>query len=126
MKSITEFENRRILVIDDKESIHEDFRQILSDVTQNVPLERARAAVFGQDTGSSAVAFNVDCAFNGHEGLEKLTAEQQEVYRMVEQDKKAIRDVAGFTPMGVRVPHPPRKSHTGEVAERSFGAPKKR
>ena len=68
----TEIKNRKILVIDDKKSIHDDFRQILSDAAHNVSLDRARAAVFGQDIHNSTITFEVDCAFNGHEGLEKL------------------------------------------------------
>ena len=98
MKSITEFENRRILIIDDKESIHEDFKQILSEVTQNAPLERARAAVFGQDTGSSAISFDVDCAFNGHEGLEKLTQanRQGKPYAMAFVDMRMGSDWDGL------------------------------
>ncbi len=72
MKSITETKNRRILVIDDKQSIHEDFRQILSGAAQNASLDLARTAVFGQDTTDSNTIFDVDCAFNGREGLEKV------------------------------------------------------
>ena len=67
-----EIKNRRILVIDDKESIHNDFRQILADVTQNVSLDQARAAVFGQNPKNYSIAFDVDCVFNGHEALEKI------------------------------------------------------
>jgi len=89
MESITETKNRRILVIDDKESIHEDFRQILSEGSANTSLDAARAAVFGSNAparGSlrstsnedDSVGFEVDCAFNGHEGLEKVVnAERQ-------------------------------------------------
>jgi putative two-component system response regulator len=89
MESITETKNRRILVIDDKESIHEDFRQILSEGPANTSLDAARAAVFGSNAparGSlrstsnedDSVGFEVDCAFNGHEGLEKVVnAERQ-------------------------------------------------
>ncbi|MFA5292218.1 MAG: HD domain-containing phosphohydrolase [Phycisphaerae bacterium] len=72
MKNATEIKNRRILVIDDKESIHEDFRQILSDVTHNDSLDRARTAVFGKESNDYSVTFDVDCAFDGHEGLEKI------------------------------------------------------
>jgi putative two-component system response regulator len=90
MESITETKNRRILVIDDKESIHEDFRQILSEGSANTSLDAARAAVFGSNATlqssslrstsneDDSVGFEVDCAFNGHEGLEKVVnAERQ-------------------------------------------------
>ncbi|MBN1806194.1 MAG: HD domain-containing protein [Sedimentisphaerales bacterium] len=72
MKNTTETKNRRILVIDDNPSIHEDFRQILSNASNNDLLDRARAAVFGQNIQDLGIIFDVDCAFNGHEGLEKL------------------------------------------------------
>lgn len=72
MKNTTETKNRRILVIDDNQSIHKDFEQILSNVSQNTSLDRARTAVFGQDTKDSNTTFDVDCASNGHDGLEKL------------------------------------------------------
>lgn len=79
MKITNEITNRRILIIDDKESIHEDFRRILTDSSQNTSLDAARAAVFGQASENSdeqnanncLINFEVDCAFDGHEGLEK-------------------------------------------------------
>ena len=78
MESITKVKNRRVLVIDDKESIHEDFRQILSYAPANVSLNTARAAVFGADNQDSRVSFEVDCVFNGRQGLEKVVeAERQ-------------------------------------------------
>ena len=78
MENSVETKNRRILVIDDKESIHEDFRQILSASPANTSLDAARTAVFGPSGKSSHICFEVDCAFNGHQGLEKLVnAERQ-------------------------------------------------
>ncbi|MEN6387237.1 MAG: HD domain-containing phosphohydrolase [Phycisphaerales bacterium] len=71
--------NRRILVVDDQQSIHEDFRRILCDKTQNITLELARAAVFGNTENNAhelikncSFNFIVDCAFDGHEALEKV------------------------------------------------------
>lgn len=72
MGNTSKFQNRRILVIDDKESIHEDFRRILSDAGSSITLANARAAVFGQEEKNSSMSFEVDCAFDGHEGLEKI------------------------------------------------------
>jgi putative two-component system response regulator len=78
METITKVKNRRVLIIDDKESIHEDFRQILSHTPANVSLNTARAAVFGADNQDSRVSFEVDCVFNGRQGLERVVeAEQQ-------------------------------------------------
>ncbi|MBN1786946.1 MAG: HD domain-containing protein [Sedimentisphaerales bacterium] len=72
MERISKVNNRRILVIDDQESIHDDFRQVLSSSQSNKSLDAAKAAIFGTDTPDDFVGFNVDCAFNGHEGLEKV------------------------------------------------------
>ncbi|MFA6186332.1 MAG: HD domain-containing phosphohydrolase [Phycisphaerae bacterium] len=77
MENTTEKKNRRILVIDDKESIHEDFRQILSRGITNAQLDAARNAVFGTDTKSTSESFEVDCAFDGRDGLLKVIESQK-------------------------------------------------
>jgi len=66
--------NRRILLIDDNESIHQDFRKILNPVMPGkATLASAAAEIFGQ-TGSqlSEEEFEIDSAFQGEEGLEKV------------------------------------------------------
>ena len=78
MERISKVRNRRILVIDDKESIHDDFRQVLSGGQSNLSLDAARAAVFGTDRPDDFVGFDVDCAFNGREGLEKVVQSVKE------------------------------------------------
>ncbi|MFA6175378.1 MAG: hypothetical protein WC765_02225, partial [Phycisphaerae bacterium] len=77
MANVIEKKNRRILVIDDKEAIHEDFRQILSRGITNAPLDAARNAVFGADTKTAAESFEVDCAFDGRDGLLKVIESQK-------------------------------------------------
>jgi putative two-component system response regulator len=79
MQIQNENKNRRILIVDDKQSIHDDFRRILCDNSQNAQLDIARAAVFGdsqnqtpKQTCEYLFDFQVDCAFDGHEGLEKI------------------------------------------------------
>ena len=66
--------NRRILIIDDNEAIHEDFRLILAaETTDTSALEQAEAAIF--NTVSKKVereSFDIDSAFQGQEGLEKI------------------------------------------------------
>jgi CheY-like chemotaxis protein len=66
--------NRRILLIDDNESIHQDFRKILNPVMPGkATLASAAAEIFGQ-TGSKdrEEEFEIDSAFQGQEGLEKV------------------------------------------------------
>ncbi len=66
--------NRRILVIDDNQSIHEDFRTILARRSDpSVAVEDEEAAIFGQtSTPSDREGFEIDSAFQGQEALEKL------------------------------------------------------
>jgi signal transduction histidine kinase/AmiR/NasT family two-component response regulator len=62
--------NRRILVIDDNVSIHEDFRKILMPLHDSDGLDRARAALFGEASPSRpSESFVVDFADQGESGL---------------------------------------------------------
>ena len=59
----------RILVIDDAEAIHSDFRKILNRVAAPA-LDQARAAFFGQPAAASKqVRFMLDSATQGQEGF---------------------------------------------------------
>jgi len=62
--------NRRVLVIDDNRSIHDDFRKILSPVTATgAALEAEESAAFGCPAGAVTQAqFEVDSAYQGQEG----------------------------------------------------------
>jgi signal transduction histidine kinase len=65
--------NRRILVIDDNRSIHQDFRKILCSEANHKGVDEAEAALFGEGTSSDAVeAFEVESAYQGEEGLAVL------------------------------------------------------
>ncbi|MBL8860789.1 MAG: response regulator [Planctomycetes bacterium] len=68
--------NRRILVIDDNASIHEDFRKILGDPAQSESgLADARAAFFGDGPESVPdIEYEIDSAYQGEEGLAKVVA----------------------------------------------------
>lgn len=74
--------NRRILIVDDNPSIHDDFREILCSRTPtNGAVEHLEAQLFGQDAAAPArVCFELDSAFQGREALgkvEKSLAEQR-------------------------------------------------
>jgi PAS domain S-box-containing protein len=71
---VNERKNRRILVIDDNESIHKDFREILVATDGNTTaLDEAKAAILGSVEGSSVQeSFEIDSAFQGREGLQKV------------------------------------------------------
>ncbi|WP_271043611.1 ATP-binding protein [Pseudomonas sp. VB3] len=71
--------NRRILLIDDTPSIHEDFRKILMPpMEQNAALDEMESALFGEAAKPQAPPFELDSAYGGQEGLQLLcTATQQ-------------------------------------------------
>ncbi|MDB5384841.1 MAG: rpfC [Planctomycetaceae bacterium] len=64
--------NRRILVIDDNQAIHEDFRKIFgSRLKSEVALSDAEAALFGDASLDACLPeFQIDSAFQGREGLD--------------------------------------------------------
>ena len=66
--------NRRILLVDDNSSIHEDFKKILGGSQAKAGLDDARAAFFGGDAGQQATTvpdeFTTSSAMQGEEALE--------------------------------------------------------
>ncbi|KAA0949768.1 MULTISPECIES: ATP-binding protein [unclassified Pseudomonas] len=85
--------NRRILLIDDTPSIHEDFRKILTPpVEQNLELDEMEAALFGGTVKPQAQvqAFELDSAYGGQEGLQRLCAamEQDRPYALAFVDMR--------------------------------------
>ena len=73
--STTTVDHRRILVIDDNRSIHDDFRKILAPAkTANDALKAAEAALFGTvvPTQNSSQTFTIDTASQGEEGLQMV------------------------------------------------------
>ncbi len=74
MDAGTNEKNRRVLVIDDNEAIHDDFRVILATQSPDTAtLDEAEAAILGGVFGQvHQELFDVDSAFQGEEGLEKI------------------------------------------------------
>jgi two-component system cell cycle sensor histidine kinase/response regulator CckA len=73
--------HRRILVIDDNRSIHDDFRKILAPANAvDDALEAAEAALFGapQQAQTSKQTFTIDTASQGEEGLQMVKNAQAE------------------------------------------------
>ncbi len=73
---MTTVENRRILLVDDMPTIHEDFRKILVPQTSTKSaLDATRAALFGDEPPAASVpVFELDSAYQGQEGLAKVQA----------------------------------------------------
>ena len=62
--------NRRILLIDDTPSIHEDFRKILMPHEASTEaLDEMESALFGDAAKPQAQAFELHGAYGGEEGL---------------------------------------------------------
>ena len=59
--------NRRILLIDDMPSIHEDFRKILAPEPAVQGLEDAEAVIFGRAAAREQAGFELDSAYQGRE-----------------------------------------------------------
>ncbi|MDB5996107.1 MAG: two-component system response regulator, partial [Pseudomonas sp.] len=65
--------NRRILIVDDTASIHEDFIKILSPPSfDDDNLTRAENALFGTTVALPLQSFALDSAFQGLEALDKV------------------------------------------------------
>ena len=83
--------NRRILLIDDTPSIHEDFRKILMpDEASTEALDEMESALFGDAAKPQAQASELHCAYGGEEGLGLLTSAmaQQRPYALAFVDMR--------------------------------------
>jgi diguanylate cyclase (GGDEF)-like protein/PAS domain S-box-containing protein len=67
-------ENRRILLVDDLPSIHEDFRKILAPAAAPTDLDADEAILFGKQLPAAIVHFELESAFQGAEALERVRA----------------------------------------------------
>jgi signal transduction histidine kinase len=69
----------RVLVIDDTPAIHQDFRRILSGSEGSESLATLRATLFGtQPSRPRGHRFEVDSAFQGEEGIQRVGAALKE------------------------------------------------
>ena len=69
-----EFINHRIIVIDDNESIHDDFRKVLCDIGETDDLSADESLLFGEDAVSPIhnISYEVDSALQGEAGWNKV------------------------------------------------------
>lgn len=83
--------NRRILLIDDTPSIHADFRKILMPPpVQTQAMDAMEATLFGSETAPTRVTVELDSAYGGQEGLNKLkwALDQQRPYALAFVDMR--------------------------------------
>lgn len=68
----------RLLIIDDNRAIHADFRKVLIPAESTAALDALEEQLFGEVRAESeAPSFLVDSAYQGREGLEKVSAAHQ-------------------------------------------------
>ena len=76
---MNEFENRRVLIIDDDTRIHEDFRKILGDRREVSEYDEIEAKLFSDDSASSPeIVYELESAYQGEEGFAKVVQAQKE------------------------------------------------
>ncbi|MCX7723512.1 MAG: response regulator [Verrucomicrobiae bacterium] len=79
MSTQPNFDQPRILIIDDNPAIHEDFRKILGGQPTLSKLGDMEKALFGEEeTKAERVVFRIDSAFQGREALEMVQKAMQE------------------------------------------------
>jgi two-component system, NtrC family, sensor kinase len=67
--------NRRVLLVDDTASIHDDFRKILAPPKASLAdLRKVETSLFGEAVQPERNGFELDSACNGCEGVAKVTA----------------------------------------------------
>lgn len=64
--------NPRLLVIDDNRAIHGDFRKILTTASSNAHLDALESELFGEPPPPTRPDFEIDSAYQGQEGLERV------------------------------------------------------
>lgn len=69
---MTTFENRRILLVDDMPSVHEDYRKILAPADAESALDQDEALLFGEALRATPVRFELDSAFQGKEAVDQV------------------------------------------------------
>jgi diguanylate cyclase (GGDEF)-like protein/PAS domain S-box-containing protein len=73
-------QNRRVLLVDDLPSIHDDFRKVLGASAPTSALAELESALFGTapPEPADATAFEMDSAFQGVEALKRIQDARQE------------------------------------------------
>lgn len=71
--------NRRILVVDDNQSIHDDFKKILSPgQSEHADLNALHEELFGETGKAISEVFDLDSAFQGQDALERVRSARLE------------------------------------------------
>lgn len=93
--------NHRILVVDDNQAIHEDFRKILEAPTDDARLHHARAALFGEQSLIQALErFELDYADQGQSALAlvQMARREERPYAVAFVDMRMPRGGTAWKP----------------------------
>ena len=80
MNSLIHEANRRLLVIDDNQMVHDDFAKVLSGArTEANSVDDEANELFGHCTVKAcSIAFEVDSAYQGEDGVERVKTAREE------------------------------------------------
>jgi CheY-like chemotaxis protein len=84
MNDYIKLKNKKILLIDDNPTIHEDFKKTLLSIEKNPDIEELEANLFGEKDNSLKDDFIIDSAFQGKEALKKVkqAVRESDLYAM--------------------------------------------
>jgi two-component system sensor histidine kinase/response regulator len=73
---------KRILIVDDNKSIHEDIKKILATKIVNAEIDKIEELLFDEKkkTNAASVDFAIDDAYQGEEAIEKIDAAAKEEF----------------------------------------------
>src|ERR1700753_2473089 len=71
---MSEYHNRRVLLVDDTPAIHEDYRKILSPADASAILELDESILFGKAAAVAPTGFEVESVFQGEQAIAKVRA----------------------------------------------------
>jgi len=95
--------NRRILIIDDNEAIHADFRKMFAGFENRSTLNDSHAAFLTAEVANEDnVCFEIDSAFQGREGLEMVrkSIQDDQPYSLLFVDVRMPSDWDGVETIG--------------------------
>lgn len=93
MNDYIKLKNKKILIIDDNPTIHEDFKKTLLGIEKDPDIEELEANLFGKNDNTLKDNFIIDSAFQGKEALKKV--------------KRAVRESDPYAMAFVDVRMPP-------------------
>ena len=88
MSDTINHKNRRILVIDDNRAIHDDFRKILAGNSGgSSTLDEFEEDLFGCNSSKNSLpTFEIDSAYQGQEGLDRVKQYRLKVRELTRAD----------------------------------------